>query len=89
MDQIKDVLRNYFEKLYPDLATKIDSMELLPLRQFVDSISMLDLLCFLEAQFDIAIPEDEVIPEHFENILSIIRFLEDKVMYPGINDNSK
>lgn len=45
----------------------------------LDSLTMVELLGFIEARFEVTIDDDEVIPENFETIERIAGFLERKV----------
>ena len=45
----------------------------------VDSTGVLELVTFLENTFDIRIEDDELVPEHLDNLKSITRFLELKL----------
>ena len=44
----------------------------------VDSASMLDLLSFLESRYGISVTDDKLLPENFETVSAIARFVETK-----------
>lgn len=76
MEEVRDIIRNYFENIRPDLSEKSSSLENVPLRQLIDSIGMIEFLCFLEEKFNIAIEDSEIVPEHFDSIERISIFVE-------------
>lgn len=41
----------------------------------LDSLSMMSLIAFIEAQWGVAIPDDHVLPENFQDIRSIARLI--------------
>ncbi len=44
----------------------------------VDSLGILDLVTFLENEFQIVVSDDELTPENFETIQGMAQFLENK-----------
>ena len=44
----------------------------------VDSLGILDLVTFLENEFQVVVTDDELTPENFETIEGMGRFLEQK-----------
>jgi acyl carrier protein len=61
----------------------ISNPDLLPLREdtplletgILDSLAVLRLVLYLEEQFGVVVAADEVIPENFETVKAICRFL--------------
>lgn len=45
----------------------------------VDSLGILDLVSFLEQEFVIVVADDELIPENFQSVARLTRFVEQKV----------
>lgn len=45
----------------------------------IDSLGILDLVSFLEQEFTIAVADDELIPENFESVDRLSRFVEHKI----------
>jgi acyl carrier protein len=45
----------------------------------VDSTSVLELVAFIEEQFGISVKDSEVIPENFDSISSLSKFIKSKV----------
>ncbi len=44
----------------------------------VDSLGMVELILFLEATFGIAVGDEDLVPENFETISAMARFVEAK-----------
>ena len=45
----------------------------------VDSLGILELVDFLTSEFDISIADDDLTPENFDSIRSLIGFVKDKL----------
>ena len=59
----------------PDALT--DDYPLLD-KSVLDSLDILKLVSFLEDRFSIDVEDEDLLPEHFETISSIARFVESK-----------
>ena len=44
----------------------------------VDSLGILDLVTFLENEFQVVVSDEELTPEHFETIEGMVKFIEKK-----------
>lgn len=74
---IRTDLKNFLKKQAPKGVSFNDNDSLLALG-VIDSMKMLDLISFVEQQFNIAIDEDEMMPDNFESVDAITRFVEEK-----------
>lgn len=74
---IRTDIKNFLKKQAPKGVTFSDSDSLLA-NGVIDSMKMLDLISFVEQQFNIAIDEDEMMPDNFESVDAITRFVEEK-----------
>jgi acyl carrier protein len=45
----------------------------------VDSLGILDLVAYLEREFGITITDDDLVPEHFESLGRMSRFVQDRL----------
>ena len=45
----------------------------------VDSAGIFDLVAYLEGEFNVEVQDEEITPEHFENVSSIAAFVEQKL----------
>ena len=44
----------------------------------VDSVTMIDLITFLESKYEVAVDEDDMIPENFDTVDAIVSFVSGK-----------
>ena len=69
---LRDTLSRFIaERLLQDRDAKIDPNESLLDRGLVDSVGLLNLITFLENETGVRIPEEAMIPEHFESVVSM------------------
>ncbi len=45
----------------------------------IDSLGIMKLLAFIEKRFGFIVPEDEVLPEHFESVVSISSYIRKNI----------
>lgn len=45
----------------------------------IDSLGILDLVSFLEQDFGIVVADDDLVPENFQSVVRITRFVEQRV----------
>ena len=57
-------------------ATVIDESTELLTRKILDSLQIMELICFLESQFSVQIPLEELTPENFANAEMIVQMVE-------------
>ncbi|HZO82375.1 MAG TPA: acyl carrier protein [Candidatus Binataceae bacterium] len=57
-------------------VAELGADDLLLGRKAYDSIAIARTVAFCEATFDVAIPDDQVLPEHFESVRAIARLVE-------------
>ena len=69
------VLENF---LFTDDDSAIGNDESFQERGIIDSTGVLEVIHFLEEEFDIQIQDDEMIPENLDSINRIKRFVESK-----------
>jgi len=51
----------------------------------IDSMTMLDLITFLETKYGVAVDEDDMIPENFDTVDAIVSYVSGKL---GASDSS-
>ena len=59
-------------------VTKLPGDRSLTERGFMDSVGIVELLTFLETQYEIQISDEETVPENIDTINKIVRFIETK-----------
>ena len=76
---MKEEIRSYLlaHRANPNIETFSDADSLLELG-VIDSMTMVDLIAHLESTYEIAIDEDDMIPENFDSIDAIVGYVEGK-----------
>lgn len=71
-------LRGFFADNFPlgGDAESLDRSESLLDAGVIDSTGVMELIGFLESRFEIEIPDDDLLPENFYSISSILEYLE-------------
>lgn len=77
MSLYKQMIRNFLSELL-DRNVKVGDNDSLLDAGLLDSLTMVQLLVFIEEQFKTTLDNDELIPENFETINAIASFLEQK-----------
>lgn len=72
-------VRNFIVNQFP-LARKraIGDRDPLLGNGILDSLGILEVVAFVESEFGITVADEELIPESFESIASIARFVDEK-----------
>jgi acyl carrier protein len=74
-----DAIRSFVMQQFPAARKRaIDENVRLLESGIVDSLSMLDLVSFLEKSFAIQLSDDELTPENFATIASLANFVRQK-----------
>jgi len=74
---IRSDIKSFLMKQAPKGASFSDQDNLL-IKGVIDSLKMLDLISFIEKQCNIAIDEDEMMPDNFESVDAIVSFVNEK-----------
>jgi len=51
----------------------------------VDSLGVLDLVTFIESEFNVRVADEDLTPEHFNSISRIVAYIEDKQKGAGVS----
>ena len=73
-DTIRDFITR--EILHGSQMNPLQDQDLLIESGIIDSLGIMTLLTFLEEEFSIEVPGDELIPENFESIIAITAMVE-------------
>ena len=79
-NSVKDEIKQYILETFlftNDLAALQDEESFLD-RGIIDSTGILELVAFLEEQFDVTIADDELLPENLDSVSRLSRFVESK-----------
>ncbi len=52
----------------------------------IDSLGILDLVHFLEEEFPIKVSDEELLPENFQSLSAVVRFVESKSNGGGLSE---
>lgn len=75
-ESIRDfILQNF---LFTEDTSAIGFDDSLIGRGIVDSTSILEIICFIEEHFGVSVRDDEMLPENFDSVSNISRFVESK-----------
>lgn len=72
---MKDEIRSFLLENGATPVQKIQDQESLLEAGVLDSAAMLDLILFLEGRFGIQVGEDDMVPENFDSLDSIARYV--------------
>ena len=73
-DTIRDFITR--EILHGSLVNPLKDQDPLIESGIIDSLGIMTLLAFIEEQFSIQVPGDDLIPENFESIFAITALVE-------------
>jgi acyl carrier protein len=75
---IRSAIRGFLKNSAPKGVSFTDSDNLLT-KGVIDSLRMLDMISFLEEKYHLKIDEEELMPENFESVEAITRFVEQRI----------
>ena len=81
MQNIEEPIRQYISKdiLYSqDPYPYADSDSLLD-QGIIDSMNILQLILFIEKQFGFAIPDQDVVPDHFDSVSQLAIYVRNRL----------
>ena len=78
------ILENLEKIMLTDIAAEqgrksLDPDEDLLERGIIDSLGIMKLITFIEETFGIKVNDEEIVPENFQNLNSMVRFIEQKM----------
>jgi acyl carrier protein len=76
--EVESKLRHFItrEIMFADDDNALDSNEPLLGSGIIDSLGIMRLVSFIEEEFDIVVPEDQLVPEHFQSVNRLASFVE-------------
>lgn len=77
LNAVESAIRDFLaEQVFAAAHAALGADDLLLGRKLYDSIAIARIVAFCEATFDVSIPDDQVLPEHFESVRAIARLVE-------------
>lgn len=78
--EISQKIRQFIAAKYPIVnQSKLSDTDSLLDNNVIDSMGFLDLVTFVESEFDIVVEDDELVTDNFESIESVTEFVNTKV----------
>lgn len=79
MNEVKQTVRNFVVSHFlfgqdPGLTDNASFLE----QGFIDSTGVLELVAFIEKEYDTKVSDDELVPDNLDSIASIADFIERK-----------
>lgn len=65
--------------LFDDASEMPGDDESLLERGIIDSTGVLDLILFLEETFGISVPDEDVLPKHFDSIVHLCGYIQSRI----------
>jgi acyl carrier protein len=80
MSKLKDKIRMFVIEnfLFDDNGDLADSTSFLE-HGIIDSTGILELVAFIEENFEITVKDDELIPENLDSIANVARYIQESV----------
>ena len=75
--QLRDYIVENF--LFGDTETEFSDSDSFMEKGIIDSTGILEVITYIEENFDIKIEDDELIPENLDSISNIVNFIDRKV----------
>lgn len=81
MTDTKSQLRNYIVEnfLFGDTETEFADSDSFMEKGIIDSTGILEIITFIEENYDIKIEDDEILPENLDSIDNLTNFISRKV----------
>ncbi len=78
---IKNTIRQFIVEnfLFGDTSVTFEDNESLMETGILDSTGILELVAFLEKEFHIRIPNEEILPENMDSLHSLEKFIQKKL----------
>jgi acyl carrier protein len=82
MGDPKDRIRIFLEKTFPTTRNIAEAAPLLG-SGHIDSLGILEVVTFLEKEFEITVADEELLPDNFGSIKSLCAFVDKKSAITG------
>jgi len=80
LDEIRSQVRTFILKQFPVAQrTSLGDVESLVESGIIDSMGVLELVTFIEAEFDLVLSDEDVVSENFDSIATISSFIEERL----------
>ena len=78
------ILKDLEKVLLTEIAVNIDKKSLAPdedllEKSIIDSLGIMKLVLYMEDTFGIKVNDDEIVPENFQTLNNMVKFIEQKM----------
>ena len=70
------ILENY---LFTDDQSELDSNDSFLNKGIIDSTCIMELIFFLEDEFDVHVEDEDMVPENLDSVNNIVHFIESRL----------
>ena len=75
MDEIREVLLEVLSELHPDV--NFETEDELVERKIIDSFDIVTIIARIDDEYDVAIPADKIVPEHFNSMEALAKLVSE------------
>ena len=81
MEQIRQTVKKFILEniLFEDDENALDYDDSFLEKGIIDSTGVLELVNYIEEEFDISVIDDELVPENLDSINKLARFINEKI----------
>ena len=86
MNEIESKIRSFIEENFlfrEDGGAKLSDSDSLLEAGIIDSTGVLELVAFLEAEFEIRMADSDIVPANLDSIKAIVTYVKGKVAKPA------
>ena len=81
---IKDQIRKYIARnlLFSDNGFKYDDNASFLEEGIVDSLGIMDLVCFIEETFGLTVTDEDLTPDNFDSVNKLANYIQHRLLVP-------
>ena len=78
---LKEIIRNFIIEsfIFDDSGDKLDNGQSFLETGIIDSTGMLELVSFIEEQYNITMEDEELIPENLDSVNNVVNYITNKL----------
>ena len=83
MNEIEHDVREFISENFILDGERLEADASLTRRGVLDSMGVLELIMFVEERFGVKVPDEDTVPENFDSIERIVRYLDERLAVPS------
>ena len=83
MNEIEQDVREFISENFILDGEQLEADASLTRRGVLDSMGVLELIMFVEERFGVKVPDEDTVPENFDSIERIVRYLRERLAVPS------